>query len=157
MPNSGMFQRADGDDQLAASWMPAWPSKGLGYRTMSARPTHQSSFSRYFTANTSSEKRRPFSAPPELGVTAAAAAGKPLTPFTTRLLSMADDSEEKKDLSSALWKSASGQRRLKGPSRLSPFHTMQKPTCGYNFSENTEHRISKLGIGYADLNKWRFH
>lgn len=159
MPNSGMLDhsalRTSNVQEEAACWMPAWPSRGLGYRTMSAM--HQlSSFSRYNTAPSGRDsRRRPFSAPAELQGGAAKSALLPLTPFTTRLMTLGENAEEKRDLTSALWKSAAGQRRLKGPHRQSPFHTMQKPTCGYNFSQQTDHRVSKLGIPYVDLTRWQ--
>lgn len=156
MPNSGMLDHSvlhTADEAFAAnvSWMPAWPSRGLGYRAVSNTNPGPSAFSRHVTLT--GQKRRPFSAPAELQ--GGAKSLLPLTPFTARLMALGEQSEEKKDFNSTLWKSAAGQRRMKGPNRESPFYTMQKPTCGYNFSRQTDHRISKLGIPYADLTRWQ--
>ncbi|XP_065187601.1 uncharacterized protein LOC135818181 [Sycon ciliatum] len=102
-------------------------------------------------------RRRPFSAPAELQ----AAGGDspsvlPITPFTTRLLTISDNDEQKSDMSSALWTSACGQRRLKGPNDVkAPFHTMQKVTCGNYFSRSTDHRMVKFGIQPVNTPRWR--
>eukprot|EP00116_Pleurobrachia_bachei_P011488 sb/3471750/ len=37
----------------------------------------------------------------------------------------------------------------------SPFSTLQKPTCGSNFSPETNHKKYKHGVLPADLSKWQ--
>ena len=38
---------------------------------------------------------------------------------------------------------------------LAPFYSLGKPTCGYFFSRETEHRKLNFGIPASDLVKWR--
>ena len=37
----------------------------------------------------------------------------------------------------------------------SPFCTLQKPTCGSNFSPDTNHKKQKQGVQPADIPKWQ--
>ncbi|KAK7126356.1 hypothetical protein R3I94_017741 [Phoxinus phoxinus] len=38
---------------------------------------------------------------------------------------------------------------------LRPFSTAQKPTCGFSFSQDTDHRRKHNGLQPCDPNKWR--
>ncbi|XP_074046262.1 ciliary microtubule inner protein 3 [Macrotis lagotis] len=37
----------------------------------------------------------------------------------------------------------------------SPFYTLQKPTCGYLYCQDTDHTRKKLDVPYANTSKWR--
>merc|ERR1712097_30209 len=39
--------------------------------------------------------------------------------------------------------------------KLAPFKTLGKPTCGFNFSRETDNRKKKFGIMPSNLVKWR--
>ena len=161
------------------TWMPAWPSRGIGYRLDMTRPRRHTasaaftrqggSFSRHMTPAKRSEgdqdtgvsdtpvsgkrKLRPYSAPAELQMFSGQVA--PLSPFATHLLTIADTDEEKTNPKSSLWMSASGQRHRKGPNDTTPFHTMQKITCGAFFTRNTDHRLTNFGIPPVNTPMWR--
>ncbi|KAJ7427917.1 hypothetical protein WISP_02761 [Willisornis vidua] len=38
---------------------------------------------------------------------------------------------------------------------LAPFYTVQRPYCGYQFREDTNHSRTKTDLENADLMKWR--
>lgn len=181
MPNAGMLDHAahqTAHPLAAPAWMPAWPSRALGYRAATARtrrhtvntaavPTTQGqgSFSRHLTTSRPDRQKagedqdagqrrlRPYSAPAALPLRQTMP--PPVTPFTTRLLSIDDGDEEKTNPSSNLWTSASGQRHLKGHNDLTPFHTMQKVTCGAYFARQADHRLTNFGIPPVNTPRWR--
>ncbi|XP_056674212.1 putative uncharacterized protein GUCA1ANB isoform X2 [Monodelphis domestica] len=37
-----------------------------------------------------------------------------------------------------------------------PFYTLQKPTCGYLYRQDTDHTRKRADIPYADVTKWRY-
>nr|XP_014347392.1 PREDICTED: uncharacterized protein LOC106704584 [Latimeria chalumnae] len=38
---------------------------------------------------------------------------------------------------------------------LAPFYNMSKPTCGYRFSRDTDHKRRNIGIPPSNITKWR--
>jgi len=38
---------------------------------------------------------------------------------------------------------------------ISPFHTQEKPTCGYFFTRETDHRRTRFGLEPSNLVTWR--
>ncbi|XP_031820716.1 uncharacterized protein 114841037 [Sarcophilus harrisii] len=36
-----------------------------------------------------------------------------------------------------------------------PFYTLQKPSCGYLYCQDTDHTRKRLDIPYTNVNKWR--
>ncbi|XP_003388197.1 PREDICTED: uncharacterized protein LOC100635953 [Amphimedon queenslandica] len=44
-----------------------------------------------------------------------------------------------------------------GSNSMSPFYTVRlKPTCGYHYKPNTDHRRFKIGLHPSDLVSWRY-
>uniref|UniRef100_A0A8C5TEF9 Uncharacterized protein n=1 Tax=Malurus cyaneus samueli TaxID=2593467 RepID=A0A8C5TEF9_9PASS len=41
------------------------------------------------------------------------------------------------------------------PNTLAPFTTLQKPSCGFQFQESTQHRRQRMDVDSANVAKWR--